>query len=449
MRLSLSVLVIVTFALLGAACASGRGSSPAQAIPATIAPVVTATIQGKVSFMLSEDPAGLRGFQTVVEAFNTVQPGVTVELVNVADANEFVKRLAADFAARTAPDVFLINYRRFGQFAIKGALEPLAPYIEQSATIKLADYYPVALEAFTFKNQLQCMPQNLSSLQVYYNKTLFTQAGVPLPQAGWTWGDFLSAARALTRDTNGDGKVDQYGVGVAAQALRLIPFIWMHGGEIVDNLDRPTKLTLDTPVAREAFQWFVDLQVKEKVAPHKVDEAAENSQTRFEHGTLGMFLNSRVVTPEFRATAKGFEWDIAPMPGDKHMVTMLHSDGYCITSASQNKAAAWAFVEFMAGQEGQKTLVASGRTVPSSKSVAESPAFLQVGPPASNQVYLDVAPHIRRVPVMTTWLEIESLLNREIQRAFYGDASVADVIKAALEATQPLIDQNLKDLGSP
>ena len=42
-----------------------------------------------------------------------------------------------------------------------------------------------------------CLPQNLSSLVVYYNRDLFDAAGVPYPEAGWTWDDFLAAAKAL------------------------------------------------------------------------------------------------------------------------------------------------------------------------------------------------------------------------------------------------------------
>jgi multiple sugar transport system substrate-binding protein len=102
---------------------------------------------------------------------------------------------------------------------------------------------------------------------VYYNKNLFDQAGVAYPQAGWSWDDFLKAAQALTKDTNGDGATDQYGVGTELEAIRLAPFVWQNGGEIVDDPAKPTRLALDTPAATEAFQWFVDLQVKHHVAP--------------------------------------------------------------------------------------------------------------------------------------------------------------------------------------
>ncbi len=253
----------------------------------------------------------------------------------------------------------------------------------------------------------------------------------------------------MTKSTRGDGKIDQYGFGTSTASIRLAPFIWAHGGEWVDDPTRPTKLTIDSGAALEAFQWFVNLQVKEHVVPSKIDEATESSQSRFQHGTLAMFLQSRVVTPEFRATIKDFDWDVASLPGDKNIATILHSDGYCIASESKNKDAAWALVEFANGPDGQKTIVTSRRTIPSLKSVAESPLFLDTGkPPANNKIFLDMAPNIRRVPIMTTWIEVEDVLDKEIKRAFYGDASVEDAARSAVNSTLEFFRQNLTDLGS-
>lgn len=445
MKIRSLIFFIVSISLsMLVACASATGPSVA---PATTPPGTSPS--GQVRFMTNEDPEELGGFRDLITAFAKVQPNVKVTLQNIPDDDAFNKALAADFAAKTPPDVFVINYRFFGQFAIKGALQPIDTYIANSKVYKPADFYPAALQAFQFKGQQYCIPQNLSSLEVYYNKKLFAAANVPLPKAGWTWNDFLSAAKALTKDTNGDGKPDQYGAGIAVSTVRLAPFIWAHGGELVDDVNRPTRLTIDSPAAREALQWFVNLQVKEHVVPSRSDEATQDSQTRFEHGTLAMFFQSRVITPELRDTIKDFEWDVAPFPGDKHTATILHSDGYCMTAGSKNKDAAWAFIEFANGPVGQSTIVASGRTVPSLQAIAQSPAFLgQNESPANSKVYLDMAPNIRRVPVMTTWVDVEDVLNAELVRAFYGDGSVDQAISNAVKMTQEYFTANLKDLDA-
>lgn len=428
--------VVLAYSLV--ACVPASLSSPSTTPPAS---------DHEIVLMLSEAPEALSGYQQIIDEFTKARPDIKVMLNNIPDSGDFLKRLAADFAAQAPPDLFIINYRRFGQFASKGALEPLDAYVAQSQSIQLDDYYPAALEAFRFNNKQYCLPQNLSSLAVYYNKDLFAAANVPLPTANWSWDDFLRAARALTKSEG--GKVVQYGVGIAPTTLRLAPFVWAHGGELVDDPNNPTKLALDSVPARAAFQWFVDLQVKEHVVPSKADEATEASQSRFQHGTLAMLLQSRVITPELRATIQDFAWDVAPLPRDQHGVSVLHSDGYCLTSSAKDKAATWAFIEFANGPEGQKRMVTAGRTVPSLKQVAESPLFLDAQlPPANSRVYLEMSPNLRRLPLMTTWVEIEDVLNQEIKRAFYGDASVDEAINAAVHQTQGYFQQNQAEVAT-
>ncbi len=390
-----------------------------------------------ISFMISGDAAEKAAYAQLVDAFRQRQPQIAVTLIHVPGQSDYRKRLGVDFAAGTPADIVLINYRRYAPFAAKGALEPLGPYLAQSNLISEQDFYAEAIAPFTWNGVLMCIPQNISSLVVYYNRTLFQAAGLNDPQPDWTWNDFLRAAQALTRDTDGDGRVDQYGLGTEVSLFRVAPFIWQNGGDLVDDPLAPTRLTLDTPAAREAIQWFVDLQVKHHVTPGAVAEAAESSESRFLNGRLGMFLNSRRGVPTYR-TITSFDWDVAPLPQGNSRAGILHSDAYCMPRVSANKAAAWAFIEFANSAEGQRIIASTGRTVPSLRAVAESPAFLDPGrKPANSRVFLDVIPFMRGVPVMETWVDIEDLAAEELERAYYGQASVDEAIATAIERAQP------------
>ncbi len=200
----------------------------------------------------------------------------------------------------------------------------------------------------------------------------------------------------------------------------------------MDNTQAPTRLTLDAPAAREATQWFVELQTKHRVVPDAVEEKAESSESRFLNGRLGMFLNSRRGVPTYR-TITSFDWDVAALPRRRHRAGILHADAYCVPKATRNKAAAWAFVEFANSLDGQKSVAASGRTVPSLRLLAESPAFL--GPdarPRNSRVFLTEIPFIRTVPVTEGWVDVEELTGEELARAYYGRASVDEVIATAI-----------------
>lgn len=393
-----------------------------------------------VSFSVFGDPEELAAYEGLVAAFEAKFPEIDIELRHVPGQNDYRQRLATEFAAGAPPDVFLLNYRRLAPFAADGGLEPLTSYLANSEVIQEADFYPTTIVPFKWQGELWCIPQNVSSLVVYYNADLFAAAGVPLPTNEWTRDDFLAAALALTQDTDGDGVTDQYGVGVEASLFRLAPFVWQNGGEIVDDPANPTRLTLDTPQARAAFQWLVDLQVVHHVAPDRLAESAEESESRFLNGRLAMFFNSRRGVPTYR-TITSFTWDIAPLPLAEVPAGILHSDGYCLAAAAENKEAAWTFIEFANSVEGQTLIAASGRTVPSLISVAESPAFLDGQPPANSQVFLDTIPLLKAVPIMSTWVGIEETAGQEVERAFYGEATIDEAIAAADELTRPFFEE--------
>lgn len=397
--------------------------------------------EGAVTFMVFGDPAELAAYESLVEAFEQQHPEIEMDLRHIPAQSDYRRRLAADFSSGAPPDVMLLNYRRFATFADQGGLEPLGPYLAQSSLIKESDFFAPTIESFYLDNKLWCIPQNVSSLVVYYNRDLFDAAGLPYPADDWTREEFLVAARALTQEWDGDGQIDQYGVGIKPNIFRLAPFIWQNGGQLVDNPANPTQLTLDQPDALAAFQWLVDLQVREGVVPNAIAESAESSESRFLNGRLAMYFNSRRGVPTYR-TITTFEWDVAPLPRGAQRAGILHSDAYCMAASTQQKENAWTFVEFANSPPGQTLVAASGRTVPSLLDVAESSAFLAPHqPPANSRVYIDTVPILGRVPTMTTWAGIEEIASKEIERAFYGHVSVEEAAKAATSLTQPYFDR--------
>ena len=395
--------------------------------------------RSEVSFMVFGDPAELAAYQALTEAFEGEHPDIDLELIHIPSPSDYRLRLGTDFAAGDPADVVLINYRRYAPFAAMGVLEPLAPYLRSSDVIDDVDFFPEASEPFRWQGQLMCIPQNISSLVVYYNKDLFDDAGLAYPADDWTWDDFLATASELTLDDDGDGRTDQYGLGTEASIFRVAPFIWQNGGELVvlGDGDQPILLALDSRPAREAIEWFVDLQVEHGVVPDAINEAAEPSESRFLNGRTAMFLNSRRGVPTYRRI-DGFDWDVAALPRNEQAAGILHSDAYCMADATEDKDAAWTFIEFANSPVGQAIVARSGRTVPSLIEVAASEAFLDpAAKPANSRVFLDTVPTLRGVPVMATWVDVEELAGDELERALFGAAPVDEVITAMIERTRP------------
>ena len=357
-----------------------------------------------ITFQVTGDPEETRVYRELASLYQR-RTGRTVEVVEVPERDVHIAKLTTSLSAGRAPDVFLLNYRNMGGFAARGAIEPVGTRIERD------DFYPLPLEAFEFDGELQCVPQNASSLVVYYNADAFRAAGVREPGRSWSYEQFAAAARRLTVD-------GRHGVGIDVSLIRMAPWIWGAGGELVDDEARPTRLTFDTPEGRRGLERLLALR-RSGWSPSADEADARPVDERFLDGSVAMLLSSRRDVPLLR-TITDFEWDVAPFPTDVEPASVLHSDGFCV-AAGGDVEAAWDWVRFALGREGQKVLARSGRSVPSLRAVAESPAFLDPGEaPARSQVFLDALEHMHRLPTTKNWTALEERADAILEELYYG-----------------------------
>ncbi len=391
----------------------------------------------RIDFQVFGDAEELAAYRQLVAAYARRRTG-KVRLIEVPDREAHLQKIATGFASGAPPEVFLVNYRNFAGYAARGALDPAGPRLDASKVLRRRAFYSQPVKAFTYRGALQCVPQNVSSLVVYYNRDLFRRGDVAEPEAGWTWDDMVERALALTRDVDGDGNIDVHGLGVEPSMIRVAPFVWSNGGEVVDDDERPTRFVLDRPQAVAALQAFFDLRQTHLVVPSEQEVEAEDDETRFQNGRMAMVLSSRRSTPAFR-TITAFDWDVAPLPVHEQAAGILHSDAYCMAAASDSKDAAWRFVEFALGPRGQRIAARTGRTVPSLRAIAESRAFLDPeAKPASSRVFLDSIASIRRVPSISTWPEIEDASEGILESGLYQGVPAKEVARRLIERTTPM-----------
>jgi multiple sugar transport system substrate-binding protein len=430
--------IFATLALLACGCGgSGGGGS------------------GSVSFLVFGDPPELNAYRALIRSFERAESDIAVQLVEASDREDLLARLSTSLAGGAPPDLFLMNYRFYGQFAARGVLEPLEPYAELSEEFELGDFYPQAIDAFRWDGEVTCLPQNISSLVVYYNRDLFRRFKVAPPRDAMPWTEFVSRASQMTRDKNGQTVVGAdpdmprpntasaaiYGLGLEPSIIRLAPFIWSNGGEVVDDDEAPTRFALDSLEAKEAIDAFFQLRTLYGVVPTDQEVESEDDESRFANGRLAMLLSSRRSVPTFREAAK-FDWDVVSLPVFREPAGILHSDAYCMTKSSDAKEEAWRFIEYALGPEGAPVVARTGRTVPSLRSVAESGAFLDPArKPANSRIFLDGIDDIRRVPTISTWPEIEDASAGILENGMYLGQPIDEMLADLDRATRPLFER--------
>jgi multiple sugar transport system substrate-binding protein len=404
--------VTVAVLSLAAACSNGTSRPLASSAPWTVKGTITVAAAG--------GEGEIKALRDVADAFQAAYPGTKIELDTVAGAGDLIAKLTTAFVAQDAPDVFLLNYRRLGGFAAKGVIEPVAG-------VDTAELFGSSLDAFTFDGSLLCLPSNASSMVVYLNTELFARAGVDLPAAGWTWDDMLSTARALKAK-------GVSAIGFETALIRLAPFVWSNGGEVVDDPARPTVVDLSSGPAREALRHLLALQEHGMSA---TDRAAQDPEEAFTSGKVAMFLDSRRAVPGFRKT-EGLAFDVAPVPsrGGK-AVSVLHSDGYCVTKSSGNKDLARAFAAYAVTGDGARVLAEAGRTVPVLRTLARSASFLAPDKaPKSSQVFLDQLASVRALPHSPTWNEAEVVAEEVMAQLFAGKLTLDQAIERIRTGTR-------------
>jgi multiple sugar transport system substrate-binding protein len=410
-----------------------------------------------VRFAFFADPSEAIAYAQLIDRFEEVQSEIKIEPVVISSSNvaplgrllpasKYPEWLRGSFTGPNPPDVFLFTYRDVGAYDLRGVLEPLDTWLAQSRSLNEADFYPEALSLFRPMNKpLLAIPQNLSSLVVYYNTDLFEQVGIADPTTGWSWDEFSAAAKELTIDSNGDGFPEVHGVAFDPTIHRYAAAIWGAGGELFDDVYQPTALTLETPEARAGIEFITSLgPTGIGATPTQDDRLLQDDTQRFREGKAAMLIQSRRVVAFLRDNAM-VPWDVAPLPVGLLPANVSHSDGLGIWSGSPRKDGAWTFLEFAMGEEGQKILAESGRTVPSLRSVAESDAFLKGGSaasllgysqsPRSASVYLDNIAISRPLPSTSTWPSAVWEMDRAFKQAFYEDGDVDLAIASVMEKT--------------
>jgi multiple sugar transport system substrate-binding protein len=223
--------------------------------------------------------------EEIAAEFMRLHPGIEVQIESIP--TEYKEKILTNIAAGEPPDVFLLDGVIIPALLNKGILLDLAPYVA-GLNVKLDDYYPNVLDIFAKGESLYALPKDFTPIVMYYNQALFDQAGVNYPQNDWTWVDYLNMARQLTKDTDGDKFVDQFGATFSNYFYLWQPWVWMAGGDIFDAGGLTAIGQFDSPQTERALRFLIDLRTKHGVAPN---EAA----LKVVDGAIGMFYSGKIA----------------------------------------------------------------------------------------------------------------------------------------------------------
>ena len=313
---------------------------------------------------------GLNPHQEIIARFEAQNPDILVQLEAVA-GQDYYARLLTQIAAGDAPDVMQIGDDAVPMFVGKGAFAPLDEYIAGAYPLDTSVYLPGVLKPGQWDGQQYLLPKDYSPLGVYYNKAIFDQFGVPYPEDGWTWDDLLQTAQALTKDTDGDGTTDIWGIQLAASWTTGFEY-WVAaaGGSLISGDGREFIGFMDSPETVRAVQFYADLYNKHKVVPPPADlNLWGGGNSQFDNGQAAMRLFGRWPQGGY-LTNENIDLGVVSPPVDLTRGNVLFWGEFGIFGGSEHPEAAWRFLRFYTGAEGAE--VWKSWALPTVADVAES-----------------------------------------------------------------------------
>lgn len=295
--------------------------------------------------------------------YNESNPDLTIKVTAIPNSDVQTK-LGSAISANDAPDVVAIDVVKAPYFISVGAFEDLT---ERISGLDYADSLLEAqLEAGTFEGKNYTVPFTSDASVLFYNKDLFTQAGLNPDTPPTTWDEFAEAANTISA-LGHDNVGYHFSAGCGGcSAFALAPMVWAAGGDFIDGESGSLNPdgTFDDPIVKDFVTMMNGMVADGGITKSSQVDGGENYGGSFESGKLGMVAGGSFYLSQLQSTPPPFEVGVTPLPGKTsgEIASFSGGDVLAIPSAAKNADAAWDFLQWATGDEAQTRLAETGYT---------------------------------------------------------------------------------------
>lgn len=372
---------------------SASTAAPGAAAQATSAPALAAqptagaAPSGSIRFLASRlaEPVPGKLIKDLTASFMAEYPNIKVELDSVANAN-YVQKFTTQMAAGAGPDVIEYGTPDFPNFAKLSFLADHSKLVANEGGEKFTQIWDKKNFDLcrSADGKLLGLPIWTSVQAMIYNEGWFRDAGLDPDKPPKTYAEFTSDAKTLTRDTNGDGKPDQWGIGLYGMqnelAVRYLNvWFWNNGASIYN--DDMTKATLNDEKGLEAWIWYTGLVDQGLVCPTFMTNSPQDIYKDWSNQKVAMFISG----PWVRATVRGslpemeknLRATVAPNNGKPGPVPTGGITIYGLSAQVKNEAASWEYLKFMTRKENMVNYCVASDYVPVVAGAVDLPVYKQ------------------------------------------------------------------------
>lgn len=367
-----------------------------------------------------------------IARFNENNPDVEVKqtCVPVTSWSDFIQKWITMSTSGEAPDVINIGLEAVQMAVSNDLLMPLDEIVSEDQDLSKVkeEYSPVLLDGFSVDDNLYGLPNGTQTMVMYYNKTMFDEAGLEYPKDGWTWDEFYEDAKKLTKS---DGSV--YGFGLSSSYFQLTPWWSTNNTALVDENQNPA---LNSKKMVESVE-FLDKLVKEKVTP---DPISSDVYTMFSSKQLAMVGAGRWVLNTWQdAGLTNADFDCVQWPVNEKEGSVFGGAAWCISKNTENKELSIELLKSLISEETLKAVAAGGQQVPPTESLATDTEIMGTTPDNIEGIWKAVTV-ASPVAAPTYFGDLEQTTLRCMEEVFSGGKDV----QQALDDAQKEVEEKAK-----
>lgn len=303
---------------------------------------------------------------SAIEKFKKQHPNVQVVYDSGIPKDDYSSWLADEILKGEQNDLFIVPEDDFSLLASTGALKNISSFVDQD--LDTNEYYRSALNAGVYKGNYYALPFESNPIMMCVNKDLLEKEGITLPNSEWTLNDFYKICQAVTKDTDGDGVIDQYGSTDYNWQQALLAY----GGEIY-NQDN-NQLMITTNEMRQGLSFLSKLNALNNNYQVSSDDF-DQGKVAFYPVTLAQYRTYKPY-PYHVAKYSNFSWTCIQMPSESpdYPATQVQTSLFTMSSKTKHPDLVWDLMKILSNDKAiQQELVNKSQGMSVLKSVMTSP----------------------------------------------------------------------------
>lgn len=280
-----------------------------------------------------------------IKRFESEHPNVKIHYYSGVRRDDYSEWYSRKLLEGKQPDVFMVLGTDFNQFTALGVMKNLEDLMDSDTAFDKKKYFSTSLAAGQYSNCQYALPYETVPTLMFVNKDLLRQEGIQMPDQSWTWKDLSEICRKITKDTDHDGILDEFGIC----NYGWIDAVCSNGSELFRNDGR--ECYLNNPKVVESIKFIRHL--------NEMNQGQKIGQEEFNQGSVAFmpltFAEYRTYKtyPYKIKRYTNFQWDCITMPAGDQGTNCSSVDTLLmgIGAHTDHEKLAWEFLKLLTYDE--------------------------------------------------------------------------------------------------